>query len=174
MGTADVIHSFWVPNLHGKIDMIPGATTTLRLDAHEPGEYIGICAEFCGIQHALMEFVVIASPVEEFEAWLANEASDAAEPEGELAVAGQEVFTATGCAACHAVRGTAAAGELGPDLTHFASRRTLGARTAPNDRDHLARWIVDAQELKPGNLMPRVPMSDAQLEALLAYVEGLE
>jgi cytochrome c oxidase subunit II len=174
MTTEDVIHSVWVPQLAGKIDMIPGQTTYLQLDATEPGEYAGYCAEFCGIQHARMRFLVIAHEPDEFESWLANEASPATEPASEAAARGREVFTEVGCAACHAVRGTDADGVLGPDLTHLASRRTLGAATVPNERGQLGGWITDPQAVKPGNLMPPTPLTAGQLLDLLAYLEGLE
>lgn len=174
MEAADVIHSVWAPQLSGKIDMIPGQTTQLELDATEPGEYWGYCAEFCGVQHARMRFLVIAHEPEDFEAWLANETADAAEPATEAAERGSDVFVDVGCAACHSVRGTDAVGDLGPDLTHLASRRTLGAGTLPNERGHLGGWITDPQATKPGNLMPPTPLSGQELLDLIEYLEGLE
>jgi cytochrome c oxidase subunit II len=171
--TADVIHSFWVPQLAGKIDMIPGETTEVLIDADRPGTFIGQCAEFCGVQHARMRFLVIAQPPDEFEQWLVEQAADAAEPETDAARQGAEVFTEVGCAACHTVRGTEADGVVGPDLTHLASRRTLGALTLPNRRGQLAGWITDPQASKPGNLMPPAPLSSEQLLDLLVYLEGL-
>jgi cytochrome c oxidase subunit II len=172
--TADVIHSFWVPQLGGKIDMIPGETTELLIEADEPGRYIGQCTEFCGVQHARMRFVAIVRPAEEFDAWLAAESSDAAPPQGVAAERGASTFTEVGCASCHTVRGTDADGRLGPDLTHIASRSTLGAATVDNDRGHLAGWISDPQGIKPGSLMPPTPLTSQQLLDLLAYLEGLE
>ena len=172
--TADVIHSVWAPELAGKIDMIPGQTTYLDIDATEPGEHLGQCAEFCGLQHARMRFLVIAMEPDEFDAWLAGEAEPAREPADASSQRGERVFTEVGCAACHSVRGTEAAGDLGPDLTHLADRRTLGAATLPNDRDHLADWILDPQAVKPGNLMPPTPIDDDALADLLDYLEGLE
>jgi cytochrome c oxidase subunit II len=174
MSTEDVIHSVWVPQLAGKIDMIPGQTTALQLDASEPGEYLGYCAEFCGIQHARMRFLVIAHDPADFEAWLANEAAPAVAPAGAAAERGRRVFAEVGCAACHAVRGTDAVGDAGPDLTHLGSRRTLGAATVPNGRGQLGGWITDPQAVKPGNLMPPTPLAADQLLDLLAYLEGLE
>jgi cytochrome c oxidase subunit II len=174
MTTEDVIHSVWVPQLAGKIDMIPGQTTYLQLDAVEPGEYWGYCAEFCGIQHARMRFLVIAHEPDAFDAWLANEAEPAREPTDEAAVRGEQVFADFGCAACHTVRGTDAVGDLGPDLTHLASRRTLGAATVPNTRGQLGGWVTDPQAVKPGNLMPPTPLGADELLDLLAYLEGLE
>lgn len=172
--SADVIHSFWVPQLAGKIDMIPGQTTELLIDADEPGTYLGYCAEFCGVQHARMRFLVVAQPEAEFDAWLAHQATDATPPDTEAARRGAETFAQVGCAACHSVRGTDATGTLGPDLTHVASRTTLGAATVPNDRGQLGGWIVDPQAVKPGNLMPPTPLTSEQLLDLIAYLESLE
>jgi cytochrome c oxidase subunit II len=172
--TEDVIHSFWVPQLAGKIDMIPGATTELVLDAERPGEYLGQCAEYCGLQHARMRFLVVAQEPDDFEQWLSGQAASAARPATEAARRGEETFADVGCAACHAVRGTEATGELGPDLTHLASRQTLGAGTVANERGQLGGWIVDPQAVKPGNPMPPTPLTADQLNDLLAYLEGLE
>jgi cytochrome c oxidase subunit II len=170
----DVIHSFWVPQLAGKIDMIPGETTELVIRADEPGTYLGQCGEFCGVQHARMRFLVVAEPAAEFEAWWDAQAADAERPEGAAAERGEVVFAEFGCAACHTVRGTMAEGELGPDLTHVASRSTLGAATVVNDRDRMADWVSDPQGIKPGNLMPPSPLRRDQLRDLLDYLEGLE
>jgi cytochrome c oxidase subunit 2 len=172
--TQDVIHSFWVPELHGKIDMIPGQTNTFWLEADEPGTYMGICAEFCGTQHAKMLFVVVADPPEEFETWLAGQQQPAAEPDDPLQQQGQEIFFQLNCDECHAIEGTEAVGELGPDLTHLASRRTLAAGILPNTRGHLAGWITNPQNIKPGNLMPASMLDGEELHALLAYLENLE
>lgn len=171
---AGVIHSFWVPQLHGKLDMVPGHTNTFTIQADAPGEYRGICAEFCGIQHTRMLFLVIATPTEEFDAWLAKEATPAREPSSETAAAGRDIFMDSTCAQCHAIAGTEAAGRLGPDLTHFASRREIGAGTLKNNRGNLAGWIIGPQELKPGNLMPATALSGEDLQALLDYMETLE
>jgi cytochrome c oxidase subunit 2 len=170
----DVIHSFWVPNVAGKVDLVPGETTYLRFVVDRPGVYRGACAEFCGIQHARMRLVLVAQPEEEFDDWVAHVAADAAEPDGAGPSAGREAFEEVGCASCHAVRGTAAVGRVGPDLTHLASRRTIGAGSFPNTRGHLAGWVVDAQAMKPGAGMPPQPLEPDQLQALLAYLEGLE
>lgn len=170
----DVIHSFWVPNVAGKTDLIPGETTHLRFRVDRPGTYRGACAEFCGLQHAQMRILLVAQPAPEFERWAAATAEPAAEPRGALAEAGGRVFSAVGCASCHTVRGTSASGQTGPDLTHLAGRQTIGAGAAPNTRGHLAGWIVDAQGLKPGSEMPAQRLEPDQLEALLAYLEGLE
>ena len=174
MTSEDVIHSFWVPNLHGKIDLIPGEDTHIVIDADRPGRYEGLCAEFCGIQHTHMKLLVVAHPPEEFEAWLANESADAAPPASGAAADGAEAFATLGCASCHAVRGTDAGGRVGPDLTHIASRLTLGANTIPNTRGNLGGWIANPQQIKPGNRMPPTVLDAEQLRALLAYLEGLE
>jgi cytochrome c oxidase subunit 2 len=173
---ADVIHSFWVPQLHGKIEMVPGRENVMYFQADEPGVYFGKCAEFCGIQHANMEFLMIAEEREAFEAWLEHQQQEAAEPASELAERGREVFVASPCALCHTVRGvsTAAVEEAGPDLTHLMSRRTLAARMLENNPGNLAGWIVDPQGLKPGNQMPAVTLDADELQALLAFLQGLE
>lgn len=185
--SADVIHSFWVPRLHGKMDLIPGHTTGIWIRADEPGVFRGQCAEFCGIQHTLMAKYVIASPPDEFERWIATAAKASSIPATDQQRRGQEVFFTSGCPTCHVVGGTERASggsfpardlvtqaELGPDLTHFASRLSIGAGTLPNQRGHLAGWIVDSQSAKPGNLMPRFRIPAEDLEALLDYMESLE
>ncbi len=170
----DVIHSFWVPQLAGKIDMVPGRTNELTIEADEPGVYRGQCAEFCGVQHAQMALYVEAVPPDEYEAWVRRQAAPAEEPTEDLAAEGAQVFLDQPCAACHAIRGTPADADVGPDLTHFASRRSIGARAVPNNRGNLAGWMVDSQSIKPGNLMPPVVLSPDELRALLAYLETLE
>lgn len=169
----EVIHSFWVPELHGKMDLIPGQTNIITIQADEPGAYRGRCAEFCGIQHARMAFYVVAHEAEEFDSWLTGQQQTAAEPQDDLARRGREVFLASNCVYCHTIRGTSAAGRVGPDLTHLAGRLTLGAGTVPNTRGHLAGWVVNAQSIKPGNHMPPVALSAEDLQALLAYLEML-
>lgn len=167
--STDVIHSFWVPALGGKLDMLPERTNTLVLQADEPGEHRSRCAEFCGLQHANMALVVVAEPPDEFERWLDQQLAFS-EPEGELAERGREVFVAADCASCHAPRGQAASGAEAPDLTTLPSRQLLAAATVPNDRETLADWIRDPQAIKPGVEMPATELSDADLEALLAYL----
>lgn len=175
LDAADVIHSFWVPRLGGKRDMIPGRRNVLRLQADEPGVYAGQCAEYCGGPHALMGFVVIAHTPQSFEAWRAQRAAPASPPAELLAVRGAEVFASAGCGACHTIRGTDANGLAGPDLTHVGSRRTLGAGILPNNRGTLAGWIADSQAIKPGNRMPAYPVLQGRdLQALAAYLEGLK
>jgi cytochrome c oxidase subunit II len=169
----DVIHSFWVPNLHGKTDLIPRRPNTLIMQADSAGVYHGQCAEFCGVQHAKMRFLVIAQPEEEFLAWWDRQVQPAAPPADSLLMAGRDAFMGEGCALCHAVRGTEAMGRVGPDLTHFGSRGTLGAGIAPNTRGHLAGWIIDPQGMKPGNFMPPMKMDGERLQALVAYLHSL-
>lgn len=172
--SADVIHSFWIPQLHGKIDMNPGQLNSMWLQADEPGVYRGICAEFCGIQHARMQFLVIAAPPEGFQTWLERERRPAPAPTAENIRRGQQVFLGSACVYCHTVRGTNATGNLGPDLTHVASRRTIAAGTLENNRGNMAGWIADPQHLKPGNLMPPTVLRGPDLQALLDYLETLQ
>jgi cytochrome c oxidase subunit 2 len=190
--SADVIHSFWVPALGGKRDMLPDGTNTLILEADEPGEHRSLCAEFCGLQHTNMGLTVVAEPAEQFTAWVADQRRPAVEPTGAIAQRGQEVFVGSECISCHAVRGTAAdaPGEagvgspgpspppglspVGPDLTHFASRPTLGAATLPNTTENLADWVSDPHTIKPGVEMPATDLTEEELDALLAYLDSLE
>jgi cytochrome c oxidase subunit II len=172
--SVDVIHSFWVPRLHGKLDMTPGKTTQFWLQADRPGVFRGQCAEYCGVQHTRMALLVIAQPEPEYEAWFQAQRRPAAPPRDSLAAAGEAVFLNSACVACHRVRGTPAEGWVGPDLTHLASRRTLAAATLPNTRGNLGGWLTDPQGLKPGSRMPAVPLRAEELNALLHYLEGLE
>jgi cytochrome c oxidase subunit 2 len=170
--TADVIHSFWVPNLAGKVDMIPGRTNRLGLQATEAGVSRGQCAEYCGGAHALMSFHVDARERSDFEEWLRTESRPAVLTDG----AGARLFVASGCGACHRVRGLASAdGRIGPDLTHVASRRSLAAATLTNDATAFAAWIRDNQHIKPGNRMPpyRV-LTDDELHMLARFLDALE
>jgi cytochrome c oxidase subunit II len=169
----DVIHSFWVPELGGRMDMIPGRTNTTWLQADSPGEYRGQCTEFCGLQHANMHFLVIAQPADQFAAWLDAQKKPTPLPVEPLLLRGQQLFHGSACVYCHTIRGTNASSKLGPDLTHFASRRTLGAGVLPNNRGNLAGWIVDPQAIKPGNKMPPMYLSGDELQAMLAYLESL-
>src|SRR5690606_10682756 len=173
--TADVIHSFWVPRLAGKLDMIPGRVNVQTLHATEPGISRGQCAEYCGGAHALMSFYVVAMEEAEFRAWLAAESSPARAPGGELEETGRRLFLDSGCGACHAVRGTPAVGTIGPDLTHVGSRLSLAAAALPNDAAAFGRWIRDNQHIKPDNLMPPFRIfGEPELAALAAYLEGLK
>ena len=172
--SADVIHSFWVPELGGKLDMLPDKTNTLVLRADEPGEHVNRCAEYCGLQHTLMGMVVVAEPPEQFDAWAAARRLPAAEPTDATEQQGKDVFVgAGGCASCHAVRGTAAAGTAGPDLTHFASRPTLGAGPFPNTAANRAQWVSDPHTLKRGVAMPAPELGPEDRDAVLAYLEAL-
>lgn len=172
--SADVIHSFWVPALAGKLDMLPDKVNTLVLEADEPGEHVGRCAEFCGLQHTLMGLVVVAEPRQQFDSWVAARRQPAVQPTEAAAGRGQDVFLGSGgCASCHAVRGTAAAGSVGPDLTHFASRPTLGAAPVPNTPENRAEWVADPHAVKRGVAMPAAHLSSEELEAVLAYLGAL-
>jgi cytochrome c oxidase subunit 2 len=168
----DVIHSFWIPALAGKTDVIPGQTNAAWIQADTPGTYRGQCTEFCGVQHAHMAEVVVAEPAAEFEQWWDRQLTDAAAPSSVTATQGEDVFLAR-CAACHTVRGTSAGGILGPDLTHIMSRHTLGAGTKPNDPEHLRAWINDAQAVKPGSRMPTLDLRQQDLIAVTAYLQTL-
>ncbi len=169
----DVIHSFWVPALHGKRDMIPGHESTTYLQADRAGVFRGRCAEFCGDQHAKMAFLVIAEPPDQFQAWLRAQRKLPDPPASEVAQRGQQVLLRTTCPTCHTILGTPAAGRFGPELSHLGSRQTLGAATRPNDATHLADWIRDPQAVKPGTRMPPTPLPPADLQALVTYLENL-
>lgn len=170
----DVIHSFWVPSLQGKRDLIPGHPGEIWIEASRPGVYRGQCAEFCGYQHAKMGLLVIAEPPERFAAWLDAQRRPAVEPVTPARKRGRELVETLPCALCHTVQGTEASGKTGPDLTHLASRRTLAAGTLPNTPGNLAGWIVDPQGVKPGNHMPANLMGSEDLQALLSYLGSLQ
>jgi cytochrome c oxidase subunit II len=170
----DVIHSFWVPNLAPKKDMIPGRTITLTLRADKAGIYRGQCAEFCGFQHAKMAFVVIAEEPAQYEQWAQAQRANAKDPADAVAKRGQEVFMSSPCIMCHAIKGTPANATTGPDLTHLASRMTIAAGTLPNTRGHLSEWIANPQSVKPGANMPAVTLSADDLHALVTYLEHLK
>jgi cytochrome c oxidase subunit 2 len=169
----DVIHSFWIPQLNRKVDSLPGHPNRVELFAERPGRYRGQCAEFCGQQHAHMGVSVIAQPPAEFRAWLANMARPRPEPATSLARRGEQVFLSHECASCHSIRGTPARGDVGPDLTHLATRETLAALTIPNRKGYLAGWILDPQTVKEGAKMPSLNLSGPDLQALLEYLQGL-
>lgn len=171
--SADVIHSFWVPQLNRKIDMIPGETNRVELYANAPGRYEGQCAEYCGVQHAHMRLVVIAEAPARYRAWVASAAADRVAPATPAERRGEHVFETNACASCHQIRGTRASGSVGPDLTHLAQRSTLAALTIPNTGPYLLRWIRDPQHVKPGNRMPGLNLSDADYRDLLAYLRSL-
>jgi cytochrome c oxidase subunit 2 len=172
----DVIHSFWVPKLGGKTDMIPGQTNFTWLQADKPGIYRGQCAEFCGSQHAHMALYVVAEARPAFDAWLARQKAGAAPPQSPQAISGHQVFESR-CSVCHTVRGDAAgaaAGRLGPDLTHLMSRATIAAGRLPNNTGSLQGWVADAQAIKPGTSMPRMDLSPGELQAVVSYLETLQ
>jgi cytochrome c oxidase subunit II len=169
----DVIHSVWIPNLQGKRDLIPGYTTALWLQAARTGVFRGQCAEFCGMQHAHMAFDVVAESDQDFAKWLDAMRQHGRDPPESIARKGRDVFMQARCVGCHTVRGSDAAGRIAPDLTHIASRSTLGAGSLPNTSDNLATWIRDPQRVKPGNQMPANPLAADDLQALVAYLETL-
>jgi cytochrome c oxidase subunit II len=179
--SADVIHSFWVPSLAGKVDMIPGHINTLHLKAKQPGVFRGQCAEYCGGPHALMAFYLVAQTPQEFNAWLASERRQAVESRTPFLQQGQMLFLSKECGQkdccvdCHTIRGTPAEGQKGPDLTHVGSRRSIAAGILPNNAGTLAGWIADSQHIKPENRMPFFDIySGEELRALAAYLESLK
>src|SRR2546427_5246151 len=169
--SADVIHSFWIPQLAGKTDVIPGKTNRMWIDPRTPGTYVGQCAEFCGVQHAGMLLTVIVHPKEEFARWVAAQQAAAVDVPGVRA--GRDVFTSVACINCHTVRGTPANGVFGPDLTHLMSHATLGAGVAPNTPENLRAWVNDPASLKPGARMPAMKLSNDQLDKVVAYLATL-
>jgi cytochrome c oxidase subunit 2 len=170
----DVIHAFWVPRLHGKRDLIPGYTRSLWIQADLPGVYRGECAEFCGHQHAHMALTVVAEPREQFVQWYEAQLAASAPPADARAAEGLQVFLGKSCPLCHSIRGTDASGRVGPELTHVASRSQIAAATLPNDAAALRAWIADPHLFKPGVRMPRNPLTNEELDALVAYLRGLE
>ncbi len=170
----DVIHSFWVPSLAGKLDMIPGRLNTLTLNAKNPGIYRGQCAEFCGLQHSHMAFLVVAQEERDYRSWQFAQHQSAIEPSNPEAALGKTAFMSKPCAACHTIRGTMAGGTSGPDLTHVGSRATIAAGLFDRTRGSLAAWIADPQTLKPGNNMPLIPLTSDELRQISAYMEGLK
>jgi cytochrome c oxidase subunit 2 len=176
LGSADVIHSFWVPALGGKMDMLPGRMQHLQLQADRPGTFRGQCAEYCGEQHARMALHVVAEAPAEFEAWLAAQAKPAGAPSSPDIERGREAFLANRCNACHTVRGVSEESRLGPDLTHVGSRLYLGAGTVPNDAKNLAAWVAHTQQLKPGARMPSSGerIDAATLQSIAAWLGQLK
>ena len=173
--TADLIHSFWIPKLAGKLDMIPGRVNVLRLQADMPGVFRGQCAEFCGAQHANMAFFAVAHSPGDFDAWIENQRRPAREPDLPLLEHGRELFLASGCGGCHSIRGTAAAGVIGPDLTHVGSRISIGAGMLANNAETLAGWIARTQHLKPDSAMPSFNIfPEPDLRAIAGYLESLK
>ena len=171
----DVIHSFWIPSLGGKIDMIPGRVTRLALTPTKTGVFRGSCAEYCGTAHALMSFYIVVHGKDDFARWLAHQQAPALGPSSPVAARGRELFLANGCGACHTIRGTPAKGLLGPDLTHVGGRVSLGAGALPNDAAALRRWIARTEHVKPGVFMPAFGMlPHEELQAMAIYLEGLK
>lgn len=170
----DVIHSFWVPNLHGKTDLIPGHIAATWIRADRPGIFRGQCAEFCGHQHAHMAFTVFAETEAQFKVWYDAQLLGAAASANTQLARGQQVFMTSTCIMCHRIQGTDAGGAVGPDLTHVGSRQTIAAGTLQNTRDNLAKWILDSQAIKPGNRMPPNPLNAEDLGALLDYLQSLK
>lgn len=172
--TRDVIHSFWIPKLHGKVDLVPGISNRIRILASRPGTYEGQCAEYCGMQHAQMRLRVIALPEQDYASWLARQREPASEPTTDAARHGREVFMSAACPLCHTVRGTGAHGRLGPDLTHLATRQRIAGGAFRNDTANLQAWITHAQSMKPGSRMPNLTeFSGTDLQALSAYLQSL-
>jgi cytochrome c oxidase subunit 2 len=175
LASDDVIHAFWIPSLGGKVDMIPGRVTRLKLEPTKTGIYRGACAEYCGMSHALMNFNVVVMERDEFAQWLDEQREAARTPTEPLAVRGQQLFFHNGCPACHAVRGTEATSGVGPDLTHVGSRHTLGAGILNNEPKQFLNWIAHPDDLKPGVKMPAFDMlPDEHLRAIAAYLEALQ
>ena len=170
--SADTDHSFWVPQLAGKTDLIPNRVNEMWLDPHQVGIYLGQCAQFCGAQHAKMLLRVSVDTPEEFDAWIHTQKQSANQDQKEIA--GRRVFETTACINCHAVGGTNATGRFGPDLTHLMSRRTLASGAAENTPENLRLWIQNPDAIKPGSLMPAMKLSDADLDALVGYLETLQ
>lgn len=170
----DVIHSFWVPSLSGKLDAIPGHEAVLWLRADQPGVYRGQCAEYCGFQHAHMAFVVIAEPSDQFERWIQAQRTTASRPSSDIAQHGLQLVQQSACVMCHTIRGTAAGGRTAPDLTHVASRSTLAAGTLPFTTQHLTEWITDPQAIKPGTRMPNLSFDPQDRAAIVAYLVQLK
>jgi cytochrome c oxidase subunit II len=172
--SVDVIHDFWVPELGRKIDAIPGHTNHMWIVAGEPGLYIGVCAEFCGTQHANMHIRVIAQTEEEFKVWETRELVIPPTPRSGLAGEGARLFQDKACMNCHTILGTAAAARVGPNLTHLNNRQTIGAGVLTNTPENLKKWLTNPQIYKKGSLMPNMKLSPAEVEAIVAYLEALK
>jgi cytochrome c oxidase subunit 2 len=172
--SADVIHSFWCPRLSGKIDAIPGHDNLLRIDPLKTGVYPGLCAEFCGLEHNKMRFLIVVQSASDYAAWFANQEKPARAPVGAQAKAGARLIASLPCSSCHLIRGTSVQGTICPDLTHFGSRLTIGAGTLANTPANLRLWLKDPQQIKPGIIMPDFKLSPQQIDELAAYLEELK
>jgi cytochrome c oxidase subunit 2 len=170
--SADVMHSFWVPRLAGKTDLIPNRINELWMDPHTPGLYEGQCAQFCGVEHAKMLLRVYVDTPDQFAAWVKQEQQAGAQ---DAAVAsGRQEFESQACVSCHTVAGTSAHGQFGPDLTHLANRKTIAAGAAANSTENLERWIADPDQIKPGALMPAMHLTPDQVHEITAYLNTLQ
>jgi len=169
--SADTDHSYWVPQLAGKTDLIPNRINHMWLDPHDPGVYVGQCAQYCGVQHAKMLLRVYAEPREQFDKWIAEQAKPA--QASEAASEGKRIFETTACINCHAISGTVANGRFGPDLTHLMSRETIAAGAARNSPEELRLWVANPEAIKPGSLMPAMQLTERELDAVVAYLETL-
>jgi cytochrome c oxidase subunit II len=174
LASRDVIHSFWVPSLVGKKDLLPGYTRSLWFRADTAGTYVGQCAEFCGLEHAKMRMLVIAQPQDQYDAWIKAQQDSAKDPVDSVAARGEHVFLGTSCVMCHAISGTSAAAHTGPDLTHIGSRQTIASGILPNTEGNLIAWISDPQRIKPGSLMPATKLDARDLKALVTYLRQLK
>ena len=172
--SADVIHGFWVPRLAGKVQLIPTHVNHITILPVVPGTYLGVCANFCGKSHAKMHFLVIVESAAQFQAWFANQMKPAVKPTGAQAVAGAGAIASLSCASCHTIRGTSLNGTYGPDLTHLASRSSIAAVTLSNTPANLSRWIADPSSIKPGSLMPTIPILPQTRAEIVAYLEELK
>jgi cytochrome c oxidase subunit 2 len=172
--STDVIHSFWVPQMGGKVDMIPGHVNHIRFVPLATGKYLGACAEYCGVQHGRMRFLFVVVPTPEYSAWVKRQQQPAAEPAGADAVAGKRAVSTVGCGGCHTIRGTSLKGTFAPDLTHFGSRSGIAAFVLPNTPSNLLRWIQAPQQVKPLSHMPTIPLPLQQQQAIVAYLEELK
>ncbi|HEY0458439.1 MAG TPA: cytochrome c oxidase subunit II [Pyrinomonadaceae bacterium] len=170
----DVIHSFWLPNMHGKKDLVPNYPTVFYFQADKPGTYWGQCAEYCGYQHAKMRFIVTVESPEDFDNWYKAQQQSSAQPSNDVQKRGQEIFLTSVCTQCHTIQGTQAGGRVGPNLTHIATRPYIAAGSLQNTREHLQNWVTDPQRIKPGIRMPMNNYSPEDLQALVEYLESLK
>jgi cytochrome c oxidase subunit 2 len=172
--SSDVVHSFWVPNLDRKMDVVPGHTNVLDIEADDPGTYQAECAEFCGIQHTRMRFLVVADTADAFQTWMHAEQQPSSQPSTAQEAQGLQTLLGSACAYCHTISGTNATGTVGPDLTHLGSRQQIGAGTLPNSPDDLGAWVLNPQHYKPGNHMPATDLDPEEIAAVVAYLESLK